>query len=179
MLKTSFYMGISVLFVILLSGCFNDDEKAEELIEYYNGWLEIRSGEPQIGTFIQISSERDVERLEKSINENVLPVFKESVAYLEDAALEHKDIQQLNELHIELERNFLEVFLEINDVLKEGSRAEVDQVVNEDFIEQNDLEVKADKFHEEREKLMDKYEVYWIIEYDEYGNELERLGRDR
>lgn len=147
------------------------------MIDYYNGWLMIRSEEPGTGVFFDLAWEKNEEKQEQIINENVLPVLQESIEYLENVELKHKKIQQLNALHIEAEQYALEMFQEVSDVMREGSKAEVNRALN--FEENDELEIMVEKFNEKIEKLRDKYKVYWIIEYDEYGNERELLGRDR
>jgi len=137
----------------------------------------IRSEEPEKGLFFDLAWEGNEEKQEQIINENVLPVLQESVEYLENVELKHKKIQQLNALHIEAEQFALEMFQEVSDVMSEGSNAEADGTLN--FEENDELEIMVEKFNKKIEELMDKYKVYWIIEYDEYGNERELLGRDR
>ena len=177
-LKKSIYIGIGFLVVAFsLSGCFHYDKEAEELIDYYNEWLMIRIEEPVKGAFTDLAWERNEEKQEQIINETVLPVLQESIEYLENVELKHKKIQQLNALHIEAEQYALEMFQEVSDVMSEGSMAEVDSAL--DFAENDELDIMIEKFNENLEELMAKYKVYWIIEYDEYGNERELLGRDR
>ncbi|MGY0691871.1 hypothetical protein ACW2QC_03650 [Virgibacillus sp. FSP13] len=180
MMRKNFYRVIGFITILFLSGCFNYDEEAEELVEYYNGWLKIRGEEPKLGVFIDIGTEEDEEKIKRLLSENVMPVFRESVEYLENAELDHKHIQQLNQLLIDEEKYILEMCQELSDILREGTKAEFDKALNKSNEHENELlEKKADKVHEKREELMDKYEIYWIIDYDEYGNELELLGRDR
>jgi len=176
-LKKSIYIGIGFLVAFSLSGCFNYDKEAEELIEYYNEWLMIRIEEPEKEAFTDLAWERNEGKQEQIINEAVLPVLQESIEYLENVELKHKKIQQLNALHIEAEQYALEMFQEVSDIMSEGRKAEVDNVLN--FEENDELDIMIENFNENLEELMDKYNVYWIIEYDEYGNERELLGRDR
>src|SRR5690625_3935001 len=130
----------------------------------------IRIEEPVKGAFTDLAWERNEEKQEQIINETVLPVLQESIEYLENVELKHKKIQQLNALHIEAEQYALEMFQEV-------SEAEVDSAL--DFAENDELDIMIEKFNENLEELKAKYKVYWIIEYDEYGNERELLGRDR
>lgn len=178
-MKRLFLIGASFFITLLLSGCFHSEEKGDELITYYNGWLEIREDEPGYGSLFSLAREEDPEKAKQILNEAFLPVLQDSVDYLENVELEFKEIQELQELHLRVENYFLDLTIDLEEQLENEMLTNSEKPSDEMDDKTNEFEALADKMHTKKDKLMEKYDVYWIIEYDEDGNKLDRLGKDR
>src|SRR5699024_5446248 len=101
---------IGITFMFLIYGCTNSDKVANELIEYHNSdWLTFKKmnvemlGEVEEQLTI-IAMEEDVEGVKMLIEEEIIPVQSVLVDYLEGRNLEHKEVQELDQLMIKIEK---------------------------------------------------------------------------
>ncbi|HLR51439.1 MAG TPA: hypothetical protein VK072_01005 [Candidatus Avamphibacillus sp.] len=170
-MKKTFYIALGIVMVLLLSGCFNKEGKADELVKYHNSdWATYsakkeKSVSPKIKSFIVLAAEDDREGIEALINESLLPSINELVNYLEEIQLEHKEIQELNHLQIEIVKDGYKRFQEIGEVLNSGDGEELKQVLEKFGEYGEELDNMYEEFYDERGKLMKKYDVHWDDEY--------------
>lgn len=175
-MKKRILLSASFLILIFLSGCFHSEEKGNELIDYYNGWLLIRDTSPSLSSMLALGRTDSYEETKRLLSEEILPVFQESLDYLEEIELEFKEIRELHELHVKTEEIFFDFFQEYESQLEEtGLHFQLEWTDEE----QAEIDQLAEEFHDKREKLMEKYDVYWITDYDDYGNKLDRMGKHR
>ena len=164
--------------ILLLSGCFNKSQKGDELIAFYNHWME--NWEIDSSTYSSLNWAEDAEEMLLIIENDILPVLTKSVDYLEQTDLEYRAVNDLNELLLDRESYLLALFQVLADELNPDSTESETEIALEKFNE-NSMPIadKNKEFAESLDTLMDKYHVYWITEYDSNGEELERLGKDR
>lgn len=161
---------ISALCLLIITGCTNKEEVAQELIDYHNGyWIAVQEMKvlgidalneqvfPEEGTLDEIS-EFDIEE--------GLSTMNKITNYLEAIEPTHEDIQELHEL--------------LKDAEEFSFDALQDQIAyangndNEHKIKKNNekLVKKFDTFVEYRNELMEKYKVDWGDETDITGVKL-------
>src|SRR5699024_97582 len=121
-----------------------------------------KSVSPKIKSFIVLAAEDDIEAL---INESLLPSIYKLMNYLEEIQLEHKEIQELNHLQIEIVKDGYKRFQEIGEVLNSGDGEELKQVLEKFGEYGEELDNMYEEFYDERGKLMKKYDVHWDDEY--------------
>jgi len=164
--------------MLLLSGCFNKSQKGDELIAFYNHWME--NWEVDSSTYSSLSRAEDTDEMLLIIRNDILPVLRASVDYLEHADLEYRAVNNLNESLLDRETYLLELFQELTEGISSSNNQTEIKIILKKFNENMDEAADKNKeFAESLDTLMDKYNVYWITEYDSNGEELERLGKDR
>jgi len=169
--------------MFLTYGCTNSDEVANELIEYHNNdWLTFKNMHdeklgPIASKFIILTLRDDQKGVEVLINEEFLPPVSELVDYLEGIKLENKEVQALNQLMIEIEKEAYNKFKQTAEVLERGDKKEIEERFDKHDAYKDEQEENFDKFYKEREKLMKKYDVHWIEEYDEDGERIDKMKR--
>jgi|SRR5690625_4128887 len=174
---------IGILFIFFTYGCTNSDEVADELIEYHNSdWVTFKKmNDDMLGPFEAeftiLAMGKDVEGTKVLIEEEILPAQSVLVDYLERRNLEHKEVQELNQLMIEIERKTYKGLEKLATMIEEMDRQELEE--SSDILMEHEYELHKmlDDFHNEREELMGKYDVRWIEEYEEYGERINKMER--
>src|SRR5690625_5958472 len=168
-MKRYLFIIIGITFMFLTYGCTNSDEVADELIEYHNNdWLKFKNmNDEKLGpiaseivTLIMRQEHKGVEIL---IKEEFLHAVSEIVDYLEGIELEHKEVQALNQLMIEVKKDSYNQFQETAKVLESGDEKKIQERFekhSEYLDEQNEI---YDNFYEKRDQLVKKYDIYWKI----------------
>lgn len=163
---------ITVIAVFLLTGCFNNNKAAEELMEYHNNdWLTYLSIKkekisPLANDMIDFVSEDNDQGIEELTKEGILPAMEELIDYLEDIEIENKQLKQLHQSLIDMEKEHYNSYRNMVEVLDKGNKAEIEEMYNTFPQNTEKYRENADHFAEEREKLMDKYNVEFIEDED-------------
>src|SRR5690625_6355301 len=77
--------------------------------------------------FIILTLTYDQKGVEVLINEEFLPPVSELVDYLEGIKLENKEVQALNQLMIEIEKEAYNKFKQTAEVLERGDKKEIEE----------------------------------------------------
>src|SRR5699024_6495187 len=177
----------TMLFIILIlfqQGCFNNEQVTEELIEYHNnGWRMLENmkekGKTITSEYIALALEDNNKDIEGLVKKELLPLLKEMVEHLETIQLETKEVKKLNQLEIEAQRFVYDNFKGYANILQNGNAGEIDAMY-EQFDDYNkELERKYAEVEDEREKLMEKYDVELISDYDKDGNRVMKMVRKK
>ena len=169
--------------MFLTYGCTNSDEVADELIEYHNNdWLKFKNMNdeklgPIASEIVTLILRDDHKGVELLIKEEFFPAVSEIVDYLEGIELEHKEVQALNQLMIEVKKDSYNQFQETAKVLESGDEKKIQERFekhSEYLDEQNEI---YDNFYEKRDQLVKKYDIYWIKEYEEDGERIDKMER--
>src|SRR5690625_6842850 len=120
---------------------------------------------------------KDVEGIKILIEEEILPVQSVLVDYLEGVNLEHKEVQELNQLMIEIEKKTYKGFETLATMIEEMDRQELEESFDILMEHEHELHEMLDDFHNEREELMGKYDAHWIEENQEYEERINRMER--
>ena len=169
--------------MFLIYGCTNSDKVANELIEYHNSdWLTFKNMNDEMlgpfeAPFTIIAMGKDVEGAKILIEEEILPVQSVLVDYLEGRNLEHKEVQELNQLMIEIEKKTYKGFETLATMIEEMDRQELEESSDILMEHEHELHKMLDDFHNEREELMEKYDVRWIEEYEKDGRRINKMER--
>src|SRR5690625_6224753 len=78
---------------------------------------------------------------------------------------------------IEIEKEAYYKFKQTAEVLERGDKKEIEERFDKHDAYKDEQEENFDKFYKEREKLMKKYDVHWIEEYDEDGERIDKMKR--
>src|SRR5690625_1440525 len=109
-MKRYLSMVIGIIFMFFTYGCTNSDEVADELIAYHNNdWLTFKNMNdeklgPIASEIVTLILRDDHKGVELLIKEEFFPAVSEIVDYLEGIELEHKEVQALNQLMIEVKK---------------------------------------------------------------------------
>ena len=168
---------------LLLTGCFNNEQITEELIEYHNDeWRKLQeikkeNSGPILTEYYTLALNENDQGIEKLLREEFLPLQKEVVEHLEEIYLESKEVEKLNQLQLEAEKFGYEILKEQADIIHGGNLIEIDEMYERFNQYQKELEEKYAEVEEKREKLMEKYDVELIKETDEKGNNVMKMVR--
>ena len=171
------------LALLLLTGCFNNEQITEELIEYHNNdWRKLQEIKKEnsghiFTEYYTLALEENDRGIEKLLREEILPIQTEVVEYLEEVHLESKEVEELNQLQLESGKFRYEVLKEQADILHDGNTKEIDEMYERFTYYRKELEEKYAEVEDEREKLMEKYDVELIKETDEKGNNVIKMVR--
>gem|GEM_PF-6697900 len=182
-MKRFISMIIVLSLMVPLSGCFTSDEVANELIAYHNSdWVTFKKMNDEMlgpfeAPFTITAMGKDVEGIKILIEEEILPVQSVLVDYLEGVNLEHKEVQELNQLMIEIEKKTYKGFEKIATMIEEMDRQELEESFDILMEHEHELHEMLDDFHNEREELMEKYDVQWIEENEEYGERINKMEK--
>lgn len=173
-----------IIVILFLQGCFNNEQAIEELIEYHNNeWRTFQNmkeeGKTITSKYVALALEDNDEEIERLVKKELLPVLKEMVEYLEAIQLKTKEVQKLNQLEIEAQRFVYKNFKDYANVLHGGNTEDIDSMYEQFNQYQKELEKKYEKVEDERESLMDKYNVELIADYDEEGNRVMEMVRKK
>lgn len=170
--------------MLSLSGCFNKKEKAAELADYLNDYMEVEeaysiSTLSMIGFRLDKDDKIDEDQLKDKLTEDILPGLEKRLEYLENVDLEYKSIQELNESMIQHVKNGVDVYENLNETLQKGTEDEIGEAKDElkSFISDSDRE--GEDIFNETEDLIEKYDVLVVTDYDEDGEEYERFDKGK
>src|SRR5699024_2018880 len=168
-------LAISALF--LLAACGNNEEAADELIDYYNEeWIpihamkstEMHDAQTKLLKIMEEQGEDYEEEAIALIKDEILPVADEVLDRLESIELEQREVKKVNDLQIEAEefaRNFLEKGIDyykgditdteyLNDESKLKEKYDAALDYQDELIEKYDL-----KYDKEKGKVDGFYEL--------------------
>ncbi|MEN1968764.1 hypothetical protein WMZ97_11915 [Lentibacillus sp. N15] len=160
-MKKMFFIWISMILLLIMTGCSNDDEAAKELIDYYNNdWITVQKMKeenlnPKKDKLIDIENDSK-NKASTYVKEELMPSMKEILDYLNHIELEHKEVKKLHRLEMEGEEFAYKGF-------KDGIAYYKGELTDDEMNENTKkLEKKYDAFLERRDKLMDKYNIVWV-----------------
>lgn len=169
---------ITLLFVmfgmLLLTACGNDNKTADELVTYYNEeWITIQKTKQEkmneaSGKLIDIvatddGSSNQEEAIDALVKKDMIPVLDDILDQLEAIDLEHKDLIKLNDLQIEAE----EFAKQHTANIVENYQGALSDSKYE--IEENELKEKYDDVLDYRDELMERYNVEFDKDKDEFA----------
>ncbi|MEN1968765.1 hypothetical protein WMZ97_11920 [Lentibacillus sp. N15] len=158
MMKRMFFICISMIILLSITSCSNDDEVAKELIDYYNNdWITVQKMKQEKLGSKKIELLRQIEIGDESANtyakEEIIPSMKEILDYLHGIKLDHKEVQKLHQLQVEADEFFYEG-------LKDFPAHYRGEINDKEIQEKEDkLKEKYDEVLDYQEKLMEKYDL--------------------
>lgn len=175
--KTRYQLYKNRIDLKLLTGCLKDSDVTDELIEYHNNYwityqvMKENNIESEMSAITSFLLKDDLQAIKTLYEEDDID---ELVNYLEGIELENKELKQLNQLQIEIELSMYDKYEELIEEIDNKNAKKMEVKIMNFYIlgEEQDNE-----FDEKREKLMDKYDVKWIKEYDEDGNTIKKMQK--
>jgi len=82
---------------------------------------------PMETDFIRLATGEDLEGTETLIKEEILPILGELVDNLEGIKLEHKEVKELNQLKIGIQKEIYKGFKELATMIAEMDRQELEE----------------------------------------------------
>src|SRR5690625_8037707 len=95
--------------------------------------------------------------------------------YFVGRKIEHKEVQEIKQLMIEIEKKTYKRFETLATMIEEMDRQELEESSDILMEHEHELHKMLDDFHNEREELMEKYDVHWIEEYEEDGKRINKM----
>jgi len=175
-MKKNINILIALTMMVILTGCFKDNDVAEELIEYHNDhWLtyhKMKNNKKDNEMLVVTTSllEHDIQEVVTFYKEEILQDISKLIDYLENIELEKKEVQRLNQLQLDAEKAKYNMYDELIDSIAKEEDEKIEIMVMNFYIKDNESDKILDEFYEERDKLMKKYNVQWQKDND--GEEL-------
>src|SRR5690625_1418042 len=132
-MKRYLFIIIGIIFIVFIYSCTNSDKVANELIEYHNNdWLTFKKmSDKKLGPmeteFIRLTTGQDLQGTETLIKKEILPTLGELIDYLEGIKLEHKEVKELNQLKVEIQKEIYIGFKELSTMIAEMDRQELEE----------------------------------------------------
>ena len=123
---------------ILLTGCFNKENKANEILDYLDK-VDMIEGQSRsnLGNFSseirEITENNDIPEMIRLIEDNVLPTFKDHVKEINEIELHYRSTKKVRELHIELINEAISYYEWQLEVLHaEAPKKELEEIMKEE-----------------------------------------------
>lgn len=163
--KRTTYILLGIMSVFILQGCVSKDEAAEELIHYFNEDIRAGHGDEISETTNKVmglyfNSDDINEEFQLYLSDELLPVIKKQIEYLESLDYESRGVRKLNKLDLKLIEFMYERYQEMEQSLREGST--IEEVEEEFGLSSKEFDVRSKRYFDQRDKLIEKYglEVY-------------------
>lgn len=171
---------IGIVTLLLLQGCVSKEEAGEELMQYFN--VDIRSEEDDkfsksLSELVSLMIRAEEEEIAAYMNGEFLPATKDLIDYLEGLEYKSRSVRKLNEMDIDIQQSVYDQFSEFADVLENGNAKEI-EAKNEEMEDFNrELERETEKYFDRRRKLIDKYDLTSMTDYNDDGNKVHTLEK--
>src|SRR5699024_7256375 len=152
--KRTTYILLGIMSVFILQGCVSKDEAAEELIHYFNEDIRAGYGDEISETTIGLSFNSDDinEEFQLYLSDELLPVIKKQIEYMESLDYKSRGVRKLNKLDLKLIEFMYERYQEMEQSLREGSTTE--EVEEEFGLSSKEFDVRSKRYFDQRDKLI-------------------------
>src|SRR5690625_7144967 len=82
---------------------------------------------PKETEFLRLTTGQDLQGTETLIKKEILPTLGELIDYLEGIKLEHKEVKELNQLKVEIQKEIYIGFKELATMIAEMDRQELEE----------------------------------------------------
>ncbi|MEN1968767.1 hypothetical protein WMZ97_11930 [Lentibacillus sp. N15] len=180
-MKKIFTWMLAVSALFLLAACSNDEETADELIEYYNEeWIPIHAMksakmDDAQERLLKIQEEQEENYRGEAIalyKDEIIPSFNEVLERLKSVELEHKEVKKMNDLQMKAEE-FGKTHLKMGIDYFNDDISDTQYMTHED-----ELKEKYDDVLEYRDKLIEKYDLKYDKEKDKVDGFYELKHKD-
>lgn len=172
------YVSLGIIVLFLLQGCVSKEEAAEELMQYFNEDIRTELSDrynEKVTKRFDLEEENIEDEIQLHLNEEIIPAAKDFIDYLETLHYESRAVRRLNELDIKINKLFYEAFQDMEKALGEGST--IDEV-NREYESQNQKVKKmSEKYFENRDKLIQKYDLESYRDYEGDGKGEQKLRK--